>query len=240
MLVPVVPKGTSKPGELEKAWGDSWVGKDGRMRAFIGKVRDADGKNYTQSLFVADVPLGVDITSANSGGANRFPSPPKGVTIRRLTQDWAEGIVRGTLDGKRIAFYGKDSGGVSQVFVVNSDGSGAAKQATYFEKGTESGLRWHPSGKSILCLSDNGVAAVCVEPGSRFGETTWLTDRGTGSERAKLAISWDGTMLAFNRPVSTRGASGEIVKNYAGENFIQIFVLPFPDADNDGITDQGE
>jgi hypothetical protein len=48
VLVPVPKMGESKPGEVEKAYGDSWVGRDGTMRAFIGKVRNDDGETYTR------------------------------------------------------------------------------------------------------------------------------------------------------------------------------------------------
>jgi hypothetical protein len=240
LLVPVMPRGTAKPGELEKAWGDSWVGKDGRMRAFIGKVRNDDGKTYEQSLFVADIPVEIDITTADSGSASRFPSPPNGIKIRRLTNSWAEGIVRGSSDGKWIAYYGKSKDGTTQVFLIHAEGEDEPKQVTNFPEGTSHGLRWHPSGQSIFTMSKNGVVAVCVSPGELFGNATFLTDQGIGPERTKLAISWDGKMLAFNRPVPMRNEDGAPIKNYAGEDHLQIFVLPFPDKNGNGIADEIE
>ncbi|MCK5862665.1 MAG: DUF3748 domain-containing protein, partial [Candidatus Hydrogenedentes bacterium] len=117
LLVSVVPKGTSQAGEVEKAHGDSWVDAAGTMRAFIGVVRNEDGKTFEESLFVADIPLDVDISTADSGNAERYPSPPQGVHIRRLTHDWAGGIVRGAPDGKQIAYYGTDKKGIRQIFV---------------------------------------------------------------------------------------------------------------------------
>ncbi len=237
LMVPVVPIGTSKPGEIEKANGDSWVGRDGRMRAFIGKVRNADGESYEESLFVADVPLDVDITTADAGSATRFPTIPEGITIRRLTQTWAGGIVRGTWDGDRIAYFAKDANDKSQVFIIPSDGSSAPVQATTFPEGAAGGLRWHSSGNSIVCFSNNGVATTCVMPGPLFSKTVFLTGQGAGTPLSKLAISWDGTMLAFNRPVPTKLKDGTIAKNYLGQDFVQIFTLPFPDANNDGVAD---
>lgn len=130
LMVPTVPIGTAKPGEIEKAWGDSWVGRDGSMRAFIGRVRNDDGETYTQSLYIADVPLSIDITTADSGTATRYPAPPEGITIRRLTTDWAEGIVRGSIDGNQIAYYAKDANNLSQIFVIPADGSTPPKQVT--------------------------------------------------------------------------------------------------------------
>lgn len=220
LMVPVVPMGTAKPGELEKAWGDSWVGADGRMRAFIGRVRNADGETYEQSLYIADVPLSVDITTADSGAVDRFPTPPKGITLRRLTHDWAEGIVRGTLDGKRVAYYAKDADGTTQIFVIPSDGSAPSRQVTSLRAGTETGLRWHPSGDFVLSISNNAVVLTSVRE-KDFGKSTYLTDPADKRQLTKLAISWDGTMLAFNRPVESPD------KNYLGENHTQIFVLPF-------------
>ena len=228
LMVPVVPMGTSKPGELEKAWGDSWIGRDGARRAFIGKVRAADGVNFEQSLFIADVPLDVDITSADSGSATRWPSPPEGITIRRLTDTWADGIVRGTPDGEWVAFYGKDAEDRKQIFIIKADGSAPAQQVTSLPHGVTDGLRWHPSGKAVLCISNNGIVSTSTVPGDTFGESTFLTDQGAGPEKTKLAISFDGTMLAFNMPVETKGEDGTVVKNYLGDDFTQVFVMPYP------------
>ena len=238
LMVPTVPIGTAKPGEIEKAWGDSWVGRDGRMRAFIGRVRAEDGEAYEQSLFVAEVPLSVDITSADAGSATRYPTPPKGITIRRLTRDWADGIVRGSLDGTRIAYYGKAPDGTKQVFVIPVDGATAPVMVTLLPAGVDAGLRWHPSGNSILCLSNNAVVSTCVVDGPNFGRSVFLTDEGVGAPRTKLALSWDGKTVAHNRPVPTKDANGAISKNYLGEDHVQIFVMPFPDSDNDGVADK--
>ena len=237
LMVPVVPMGTSKPGELEKAWGDSWVGRDGAKRAFIGKVRAADGESFEQSLFIADVPLDIDITTADSGSATRFPTPPKGITIRRLTRDWADGTVRGTPDGNWVAYYGKAEDDTTQIFIIKADGSGDAIQATTFEHGVSGGLRWHPSGNSILCESNNGITSTCVVPGDNFGKSVFLTDQGTGATRKNLVISFDGTMLAWNQQAETKDKEGQVLKNYLGQDFLHIFTLPYPDNDGDGVVD---
>lgn len=233
VLVSVAPKGTAKPGELEKAWADSWVGREGQMRAFIGLVRNEDGETYEQSLFVADVPAEVDITTADSGSATRFPTPPEGVRIRRLTQAWADGIVRGAADGGRIAYYAKDKTGDTQIFIIPSDGSDQSPdpakrpvQATHFAGGVEGNLRWHPSGKTLFCIADNGVAAVCVEAGPRFGVVQWLTPHGDTPVRYALTSSLDGSMLAFNKAVPAQDPDGKPLINYQGKPFSQIFVLP--------------
>ncbi len=243
-LVPIVPMGTAKPWELESAEKDSWVGREGLMRAFIGTVCEADGKTLETSLFMIDIPADVDITTADSGSATRYPSPPKGTSIRRMTHTWAKGTVRGSFDGARVAYYAKAPDGTTQVFVIASDGSDKSddparqpKQATFLPEGSEDGLRWHPSGNTVFSISNGGIVATCVKEGPTFGRSVFLTPQGDGPERIKLTSSQDGTMLAFNRPVPTKGEDGTIAKAFDGTDILQIFVLPFPDADGDGIVD---
>lgn len=244
ILAPIAPMGKAQPGELEFAGFDSWVGRQGLMRAFIGKVKEAGG-GYTNSLFVVDIPASVDITTSFSGTRTRFMAPPKGVGVRRLTHTQATGVARGSLDARRIAYFAKDASGVSQVFLIDSRGSdkhsNAAMrpvQATFFKGGARSGLRWHPSGKTISVVSDRGVAAVCVEPGSLFGKFCFLTPHGAAHPNAD-AVAWSnsGKMIAYNRPVPTRNDQGVIAKDATGRDFLQVFVADFPDANNNGIAD---
>jgi uncharacterized protein (TIGR03437 family) len=245
LLVPVVPPGESKAGDLERAADDSWVGSRGQMRAFIGNIKEADGKTVTSSLFVVDVPETVDITTSNSGTKTTFMQPPAGITIRRLTSTPASGIVRGSHDGTRIAYYATALDGSRQVFIIDSKGSDRdpdpAKrpiQASFLEKGAIGGVRWHPSGKSIAVLSDNGVAAICVQPGPLFGAAWWLTPHGA-SLPAPEALVWSrgGRLLAFNRRVPTFDAKGNLVKDFNNNDFRQIFLTAFPDENNNGIVD---
>jgi hypothetical protein len=236
LLVPVVPQGTAKAGEIESALGDSWVDSEGSMRAFIGKVRQPDGVSYEQSLFVVDIPAEVDITTADSGSATRFPQPPKGTRIRRLTQGFAAGIVRGSYDGKRIAYFGHDSNGVSQVFIIPSNGADTAAdpklrplQVTHLPRGTTNGLRWHVSGNFIACISAGGVAVTCVKPGNQFGNSLFLTPQDDAHPRKDLVWSQDGKLLAYDRPTSTFDKTGNHQKTYDGKDFNQIFLIDTAD-----------
>jgi hypothetical protein len=243
-LVPIVPTDTAKPGEIEHAASDSWIGRHGLMRAFIGKVRNDDGKTYETSLFVVDIPADVDVTTADSGGPDRYPTPPKGTVIRRLTHTWAGGTVRGSEDGTRIAYHAKAADGTTQVFVIASDGCDQStdpekqpKQVTFLPEGSADGIRWHPSGNTVFSFSNNGIVATCVKPGPLFGRSMFLTPQGDEPDRIKLTSSQDGTMLAFDKPVPTKGADGKIVKAFDGSDILQIFTLPFPDKNGDGIVD---
>ncbi|MBI2425171.1 MAG: DUF3748 domain-containing protein [Candidatus Hydrogenedentes bacterium] len=232
ILVPVALIGASKPGEIEKAAGDSWVGRHGAMRAFIGKVRNDDGETYEESLFVVDVPLDTDITTADSGSATRFPTPPKGTAIRRLTHTWAGGIVRGTLEGDRIAYLGHAEDGSTQIFVIASDGSDRAedpakrpRQVTSIPQGVDNSIRWHPSGNTIFCVADNAIVATCVEDGPNFGKSVFLTPRGDAPARLKMALSPDATRIVYNRPIPSYDAEGSRVILHDGTDPLQIYMV---------------
>ena len=244
LLVPIVPANTAKPGELERGADDSWIGAKGLMRGFIGTVKEADG-SYKSSLFVVDIPENVDVTTADSGTTTRFPGPPKGTVIRRLTRTAASGIVRGSHDGAWAGYFATADDGSRQVFIIPSRGSDVDPdpamrpvQATFLEKGASGGLRWHPSGNSIGVLSDNGVVVTCVKPGPLFGVSYFLTPYGAGNP-APEALVWsrDGKRLAYNRRVPTLGAGGTLVKDFGGNDFRQIFLASFPDANDNGIAD---
>lgn len=224
VLVPVVPKGTSKVGEIERAWGDSWVDAEGTMRAFIGSVREADG-SLQQSLFVVDIPADLDITTADAGGPDRYPTSPLGITVRRVTHGWAEGVVRGSPDGSQIAYYGKDDNGKQQLFVVPADGSAPPRQVTDLPGevvGIDGGLRWHPSGHWLAGISEGNIFTVSVRE-EDFGKIRWITEGGAW---AKLAISPDGETFFFNGP-DPRGEIDPNYRNYANLPYWQIFSTPF-------------
>lgn len=210
------------------------------MRGFVGRVKENDG-SFRNSLFVIEIPADVDVTTAHAGDRNHYPTPPKGVRVRRLTHGEASGIIRGSRDGRRIAYLAAAPDGTNQVFLIDSHGSDTdsdpAKrpvQATHFPGGVQGGARWHPSGNSLALLTDNGVATVCVKPGPCFGKSVFLTPHGDGLARPE-ALVWSnrGEELAFNRRVPQK----EGTKDASGLDFEQIFITPFPDSDRDGIAD---
>jgi hypothetical protein len=236
VLVPLVRRGTAKPGEIERAAEDAWVDAAGTKRAFIGRVRNDDGATYEQSLFVADVPLDVDITTADPGSAQRYPRPPKGVSIRRLTHSVAAGTAYGSPDGKRIAYFAHDAQGAMQIFLIPESGSDRADdpqlrpvQATRLPNIRPNSLRWHPSGDALCVVSGGGIAAVCVQPGRNFGKSVFLTPTEDGQSRQDALWSPTGRVLAFCKTVPARAANGKPMLNYAGTDFIQIFTLDVPE-----------
>jgi hypothetical protein len=223
VLLKPAEKGQAKPGEIEKAYGDSWVDPAGKMRAFIGKVRDIKGIDYQTDLFVVEIPDYVDITSAKSGNGIEYPEPPAGIQIRRLTHNGkAEGIVRGSFDGKMIAFLSPDTAGVMQVFVIDANGSDQSadenlkpKQLTSFTENAAN-PRWRPLKNWLFVTTGGNIAAVCAEAGKNFGKTFLLTSDNL--ERNSLVVSNDGNMLAYTIFMPAK------IEN-ENKKFRQIFVL---------------
>lgn len=191
VLVPVVPETAAKPGDIVMAASDSWVGSKGLMRAFLGKVKEADG-SFRTSLFVVDIPAKLDLSTAFAGDLQRFPSPPRGVAVRRLITGEATGIVRGSRDGKWISYLAEGAEGTKQVFVIPSQG-GAPRQLTHVSGGVTGAVRWHPSDKYLAAASKQGVIAIDVAS----GKTAVLAPMGGDA----LVWSNDGKTLAFNRKV---------------------------------------
>jgi len=203
VLLKPVETGKSKPGEIEKAYGDSWVDREGTMRAFVGKVRSENGLDYDTALFVADVPEDVDVTTSYSGDKDNYPKPPEGVKIRRLTYDLTvHGVVRGSPDGNKIAFLAEDENGIKQAFIIDSRSIGsnfAAEnhpgQVSRFSSDASS-IRWHPSGDWVFTVVNGNIAALYLGEDDNFGATFWLTN--DEKERTELVVSNNGNMLAYN------------------------------------------
>ncbi len=216
--------GESEPGELEKAYGDSWVDKSGEMRAFIGKVRDNDGINYLNDLFIADIPLDIDLSTSEAGTFETYPSPPEGITIRRLTNGMKlNGIVRGSFNGDKIAFIAEDKDGIHQVFVINSDGSqSAATQITNLQENAEA-VRWHNSDSWVFYISKGNVFVSFVGEGDTQGKTVQLSN--DNQEREQLVVSRDGNRLAYTIRIASKNQNGTIMKDVEGLDFPQIFVM---------------
>lgn len=191
VLVPVVPLAEAKPGDLVMAAGDSWVGARGLMRAFVGRVKEADG-SLRNSLFVVDVPADLDVKTASAGDATHFPTPPRGVRVRRLTTTEVSGVARGSRDGKWIAYVALAADGSKQIFVIGSDGKNS-RQVTKAPGGVLGGPRWHPSGRYIAVPARTGILVLDLAEG-----TERLLTSPTGTA---LVWSNDGKKLAFNRKV---------------------------------------
>ncbi|MCK5776015.1 MAG: DUF3748 domain-containing protein [Bacteroidales bacterium] len=221
VLLKPAKEGQSRAGEIEKAYGDSWVDSAGTKRAFIGKVRAENGKDYETSLFMAQIPEDADIRTAKSGSSTGYPEPPKGIIIKRLTHNKrTEGIVRGSFDGKSIIYLAEDKNGVMQVFKIASDGSDLnsdltkqPQQISYFYSDASS-IRWHPSNKWIFAICSGNISIIYVGESEKFGKTFFLTNDIL--QRAQLVVSHSGNQIAYGI---------EPNNNKNNQSFKQIFIM---------------
>jgi len=102
---------------------------DGRYFAIAAKHRDRD------DLVILDVKKDEEV--------RRIPLPLNGLT----TPSWSP-------DGKELAFSGYD-GGISDLFVVNADGSGLHRLTN--DKYADLQPSWAPDGKTIAFATDRGA-----------------------------------------------------------------------------------
>ncbi len=231
VVVRVVTDPKPDSDEISNAASDSWVGAsgyarpDGKMqvaRAFIGSVRDKQGKPVDE-LFIVDIPDSINVPGEFGpleGTKTSFPMPPKGTVQRRLTHTadtnfpGCSGVTRSSSDGKFIAFLAKDKNGIQQVFVISPVG-GTPIQVTQHETSVQSGVRWSPDNKSIIYIWDNSM--VQCEVSDRIFEKRFrrLTPK-TIDAPANLVWSNDGKTIAFNRSVPTGNGT---------EKRDQIFVI---------------
>src|SRR5256886_10348287 len=108
-------------------WAGSWS-PDGRYFAIAAKRRDRD------DLVILDVKKDEEV--------RRIPLPLNGLT----TPSWSP-------DSKELVFTGYD-GGISNLFVVNADGSGLHRLTN--DKYADLQPSWAPDGKTIAFATDRG------------------------------------------------------------------------------------
>ena len=242
LVVRVTP--TPQPGsdEIGYAASDSWVGTHGykrpygalqRARAFLGRVRDKNGRDV-EEVYIVDIPE--DLTQPGpwgplEGTEKMFPQPPAGTVQRRLTftanskHPGADGIVRSSPDGSQLSFLMADSEGRQQIFLISPLG-GDPRQLSSEPGGVETSPRWHPSGNSLVTVDGrNRLIVISAAPGETFGKSVALTDGG-GASRGNFVWSHDGGTIAFNQAVSD-----------GAKMWQQIFLVAFHDKDGDGIPD---
>jgi len=230
VVVRVVPD--PKPGsdEISNAASDSWIGASGYAkpdgslqvaRAFIGSVRDKEGKPVDE-LFVVDIPDSINVPGEYGpleGTRNSFPMPPKGTVQRRLTftadgkYPGCGGVVRSSSDGSLISYQAKDQNGIQQIFLISPSG-GKAIQLTEHTSGVQSGVRWSPDNKSVIYVWDNSIV-LCEVSDRPFEKRYKRLTAKTAEAPSNIVWSNDGKIVAFNRSVPVEG----------GEPKHQIFII---------------
>lgn len=179
-----------QPGsdEINRAYEEGWVGKQGYMTAegseqrwalaFIGDTCSHSGEKVPE-LFIVDLPdeLAAFQQAAAEplcGTSATMPAPPKGVRQRRLTftsQNPYPGLVnlprhwvRSSPDGSQLAFLMRDAEGVVQLWVISPNG-GESRQVTDGELGVQSAFNWHPSGKVLGFIQQGRIVLCDVQDG---------------------------------------------------------------------------
>jgi hypothetical protein len=223
-----------QPGsnEIEKAYEEGWVDKDGYIKengkrqnkalAFLGDVRDGKG-NLVTEVFLVDLPN--DVREGNKenpieGTPTSGPNPPHDVEQKRLTYtaDLEYPGIRGSRqwlrslpDGSLILFPMKDRDGLVQVFGV-SPNSGAIRQITYNDFSLETSFSVSPNGKHLAYGYNQDVYVTNTESG-----TTEKISPDRDYQSTDLGnINWSngGGILAYNRKL--------ILKD---THYFQVFIL---------------
>ena len=237
--------------EISKAFEEAWIGTHGYLRpdgtrqryalAFQGHVVVHDdafgGRRTISEVFVCDLPDDLDeLTVAGeqplAGTPTSRPSPPRGVTQRRLTFtvdrshpgiDGPRHWLRSSPDGSRIAFLMRDDRGVVQLFTVSPNG-GPPVQVTHDDWSVASSFSWSGDGRRIAYVADLSVFIVDVASGA----STRLTDRTIPAPPRPEAcvFSPDGRRIAFMRSVAGRSTQPG---DAAAKVHNQVFVVDMPE-----------
>ena len=207
-----------KPGtdEVDKAFDECFVGKDGYIRtdgskqtravAYQGNVRDINGKTVTQ-IFVADLPDDLlelaKVMPISADPSVRLPVSDA-IKTRRIT-NLENGVspaprhwLRSSSDGKFIGFLSKDANEIIQFFVVSPNG-GEAVQVTNHEFSIDSPFNFSSDGTKVAYIADGSV--FITEVASRKSQR--VTEKAVDDRRPVISVVWsnDDTMLAYNRLV---------------------------------------
>jgi len=233
MFSVIVVKVTEMPkkgsDEINKAFDEGWIGKDGYVNhegkhikyaiAFQGNVIDTSGNQKTE-VFVVDLPQELASEEKGAlleGAENSRMGIPSGVSQRRVTftekgilgpRHWLRTNAEGTL----IAFLSEDTNGIIQVFGVNTNG-GAVQQLTHAAQSIQGPFNFSPDGHSIAYFSGNAVWITDL----RDDEEMRLSNVHKPNELTGAPVwSNNGKMLAYNKYV---------------DGFVQIFLIDFIKSD---------
>ncbi|MFI5194417.1 MAG: DUF3748 domain-containing protein [Chitinophagales bacterium] len=220
--------------EIEKAFDECWIGKngyhkdDGSMQrlaiAFQGNVHDADGILKTE-IFIADIPEDILETAVAAPAGNDpslRPPVPRGIKTRRISftkkgvsrtpRHW----LRSTTDGNLIGFLASDDQAIIQLFGISTlDGS--IRQLTANPFSVQGPFNFSPDGKFVAYSGDNAVWITEIDN----GRAVCASERFTDEERPDGAVVWSnkGSMICYNRRVR----AGRDKNNPAA--FLQIFLI---------------
>lgn len=215
--------------QIGRACEEAWVGTAGYTRADGTRQRHAlawQGEVVTEAgqvineVFLVDLPELLDSmhhpgAGPLAGTATSRPTPPLGVSQRRLTDTtgWrSPGIagprhwLRSSPDGSQIAFLARDDNGVVQIFTVSptarpaEDDNATLRQITRDRFPVASAFSWSPCGHWIAYVADGSVFRVAVDTGKSVRLTARRPEE-SGPRPEACVHSPDGRWVAFMRVV---------------------------------------
>ena len=208
-----------RPGsnEIDRAFDECWIGKDGYLKAdgsrqrkaiaYQGNVRNEQGEVVTE-IFVADIPEDMETKLFDeniAGSATTRPNVPKDITQRRITftQKGVKGPrhwLRSNVDGSQIFFLSEDDNNLIQVFSVSPNG-GEIRQVTKNDFSVSGSINNSPDGRYLSYLADESVFVTEV----KTGVSNRLTQKYAEPENLTGVVVWsnDGETLAFNKYVKS-------------------------------------
>ena len=151
------------------------------------------------------------VVEVTSGGGGDSTAPPLNVSAGRL--DGSNDIeVSWSPDGGRLVIRNDNTncptGGCTNLFTVNSDGSGRAALVT--AAGFDTHPRWSPDGNFIAYVANRGESALYVIDSEGLGSEQMLSPVGS---LGAPAWSPDGLRLAFT---SVSGRLGVVNRDGTG------------------------
>ena len=218
IVVPVTASPAPGSDEVSRAFDEGWL-DDSRI-AFQGTVRTSSGEDLTE-VFLATLPPDPGAATPRPGSP---PSPPPGISIRRLTHTEKcrfPGIqgprhwIRPSPDGSLIAYLAKDNQGLVQIFAVTPDG-GIPRQLSRLEASVETPFDWSPDSKHLACSAGGRIRLIDLKNGK--GE--FLTEECPQERQPRYSVTFspDGRLIACNRLLPHTGRG----------DFLQVCLIDVP------------
>ncbi|HFK8542275.1 TPA: DUF3748 domain-containing protein [Proteus mirabilis] len=207
--------------EINKAYEECWIGKQGYTKAdgsqqrwaiaFIGDTVSESGEKVAD-IFLVDLPdddhaFSLEGDKPLAGTETTMPAPAQGIEQIRLTNTHHRkypGVLnqprhwlRSSPQGDAIAFLMKDDNGIVQLYTV-SPTTKAIKQVTSQQWDIQSALNWSHSGEYLTFICDNSVM-LC---NAKTGELTRLTDKTAQAPSGDAVVfSPNDQYIAFMRDI---------------------------------------
>ncbi len=198
-----------QPGsdDIDRAYEDAWVGREGRRLAFLGDVVGKSGQRFTE-LFMCELPD--DLSTAGEAGPlegtrTTRPNPPRGCVQRRLTftedrplpgvlppRHWPRSLP----DGSLIFCLLSDEHKQPQLFSVSA-ATGHIVQVTRAEGGVRSAFSVSPDGQWIAYIAEGSVMLTSID-----GRETRHLESAPGLRPEACVISPDGSQVAYVQQVA--------------------------------------